>query len=367
MSTNQNKIIDHKYYMMLALQQANINLGNTKKNPSVGCAIVKKNTLISLGSTSENGRPHAESNSINFSKTNLKGSNIYVTLEPCSHIGKTFPCTDKIIKSKIKKVFYSIKDPDKRSFDKSFLIFKKKGISVNIGVYSTAIKKFYKSYIIYKSKKLPFVISKLAVSKDLYSKNMKSKWITNEHSRSRVHLLRSRSDCILTSSKTILDDNPLLTCRIDGLEERSPTKIILDKNLKVLIKSNIIKNNFNKKTIIFYNKINLNKINLMKKKGVKLYQISLDETKNLDLEKCLIKIKELGFSRVFLESGIKLTSSFLNKNLVNEFKIFISDKKLKKKGRGNIKFFFKKYLNGKFNKLEKVNLFGDKLISYRIK
>ena len=120
MSTNQNKFIDHKFFMRLALQQAAINLGNTKENPSVGCVITKKNTLISAGHTSVNGRPHAESNSIKFAKTNLIGSSIYVTLEPCSHIGKTFPSTNKNIKNGIKKVFYSIMDPDITSYNKSF-------------------------------------------------------------------------------------------------------------------------------------------------------------------------------------------------------------------------------------------------------
>ena len=98
--------------MKLALNQASNNLGNTNQNPAVGCVIVKNNTLISAGFTSINGRPHAEQNAIDFSKTNLKNSNLYATLEPCSHFGKTAPCVNTIIKKKIKKVFFAIKDPD---------------------------------------------------------------------------------------------------------------------------------------------------------------------------------------------------------------------------------------------------------------
>ena len=112
MFISQNKNNNHSFFMRLALDQAHRNLGNTKTNPSVGCVITKNNSVISVGCTSINGRPHAEANAINFSKNNLKNSNLYVTLEPCSHYGKTSPCTSTIIKSKIKKVFFSITDPD---------------------------------------------------------------------------------------------------------------------------------------------------------------------------------------------------------------------------------------------------------------
>ena len=117
MSTNHNKYQKISYFMRLALQQATKSLGNTKKNPAVGCVIVKNNHLISAGCTSIGGRPHAEQNAINFSEINPQNSELYVTLEPCSHYGKTPPCVKSIIESKIKKVFFSIKDPDPRSFN----------------------------------------------------------------------------------------------------------------------------------------------------------------------------------------------------------------------------------------------------------
>ena len=126
MSTNPSKYQKNSYFMGLALQQAHKSLGNTKENPSVGCVIVKNNHVISAGFTGINGRPHAEQNAINFSKKNVKNSELYVTLEPCSHYGKTPPCVNKIIKSKIKKVFFSIKDPDPRSYNKSTELFKRK-------------------------------------------------------------------------------------------------------------------------------------------------------------------------------------------------------------------------------------------------
>ena len=133
MSTNQNKYQKDSYFMRLALQQASKALGNTKENPAVGCVIVKNNHLISVGHTSVNGRPHAEHNAIINAKNLIKNAIMFVTLEPCSHYGKTAPCVNKIIKKKIKKVFFSMRDPDKRSFNKSLNLFKKKSIKVDIG------------------------------------------------------------------------------------------------------------------------------------------------------------------------------------------------------------------------------------------
>ena len=367
MSTNRNKNQKHKFFMNLALRQARRNLGNTKSNPSVGCIITKNNSVISAGYTSVNGRPHAENNAIINSREKLSKSNLYVTLEPCSHYGKTPPCVQKIIRHKIKKVYFSIKDPDFRSLNKSTRKFKKSNIGVNIGIYHNQIRDFYKSYTLFKKKELPFVTCKLAVSKDFFTISKKKKWITNEYSRGRVHLMRSIHDAIITSSKTIRIDNPFLNCRIKGLERTSPARIILDNHLKIPLNSNVIKDSFKHKTIVFYNSDNKKKIKLLKNLGVKTYKISVDKNEDLNLKKVLIKARNLGFSRIFLESGLKLAGNFLKENLVNDLKIFISNEKLKKDGDGNIKRYFTTLLRNRKYKVEKVNLFDDKLISYRIK
>ena len=208
--------------MNLALLQAKKNLGNTKENPSVGCVITKNDTMLSVGSTGKNGRPHAEHNAIISSKTNLKGSRMYVTLEPCSHYGLTPPCINKIIKKKFKKVFFSVNDPDKRSYKKSLFHFKKNKIKVTSGINKKEIDIFYRSYYKAKLSPLPFVSCKLAISKDFFTVSKKNRWITNVYSRSRAHLIRSNHDCIITTSKTIIDDNSRLTCRISGLASSRP-------------------------------------------------------------------------------------------------------------------------------------------------
>jgi len=367
MFTNHKKNQNNIYFMSLALKQAEIILGNTKKNPAVGCVIVKNQNVISSGHTSIQGAPHAEHNAINLSKFDLKNSELYVTLEPCSHYGKTPPCVNLIIKKKVKKVIFSIKDPDVRSFNKCKSKLKKRGIAVSDGVLKNKINSFYSSYIKYKKNDLPFVTCKLAVSKDFFTINKKNKWITNYLSRGRVHLMRASHDCIMTSSRTVDKDNPRLTCRIEGLTNRSPSRIILDNKLRIKINSRIIKNANLYHTIIFYNKTDKRKIALLKKLKIRIYKIPIDAEGNLDLKRSLLKARELGFSRIFLESGIKLISNFLKKSLVNEFKLFISNKKLKKNGSGYINKYFTSLLKNKKGQREKVNLLGDKLISYKLK
>jgi diaminohydroxyphosphoribosylaminopyrimidine deaminase/5-amino-6-(5-phosphoribosylamino)uracil reductase len=353
--------------MKLALQQAQKNLANTKENPSVGCVITKNNSVISVGATSDNGRPHAEYNAIYQSTINLKGTELYATLEPCSHYGKTPPCIKSIINSGVKKVFFSINDPDLRSYNKSAALLKKKNVKVKKGICRNETSSFYRSYIKSKGSLLPFVTCKLAVSKDFFTINKKERWITNKFSRARVHLMRSNHDCIMTSSKTIINDNPVLTCRINGLENRSPSRIILDRNLKISLNSNIIKGAKSHRTIIFYNKVNKNKIKKLKNLGIQVIKISLDKESNLDLHESLIKTKELGFYRVFLESGKKMTTNFLYKNLIDDFILFISNKNLLKNGKNIIKNELKLFLSNKKANNEKVNLFGEKLIRYKIK
>ncbi len=366
MYINQSKSINHLFFMQLALIQARKNLGKTKENPSVGCVITKKNSLIGVGVTGLGGRPHGEENAIKSSKVDLKNCNIYVTLEPCSHYGQTSPCTKKIINKKFKKVFFSVNDPDIRSFNKSKFLFNRANITVKEGILSNEINNFYRSY--FKSKKsfFPFVSCKLAISKDFYTISKKNKWITNYFSRARGHLIRSQHDCIMTSNKTIMSDNSRLTCRIDGLNNVSPSRIILDNKLKISLKSNIVQDASKFRTIIFYNKFNKEKINKLKKLKVEPYKISLDEKNNLDLYQVLFKAKSLGFYRILLESGFTLVNSFLYKKLINDIYLFISNKNLGISGKNNIKRNIKFFLRNKKGNNQKINLFGDKLITYKI-
>ena len=225
----------HSLFSNIAFNLAEKNLGKTKDNPSVGCVVVKNNSVISSGCTSLNGRPHAEFIALN-KNINFKGSYMYVTLEPCTHYGVTPPCTNLIKKKKINKVFYFFNDPDKRTNKKAAKILKN---VVQTKQIPERYKYFYESYFLNKNKHYPLIDAKIAISKDYFTINKKNKWITNTRSRKVVHLIRSNYDCIISTSKSLNKDNSILNCRINGLNKFKPDLIIIDRYLKIK-KSKII-------------------------------------------------------------------------------------------------------------------------------
>ena len=368
MSTEKNNISKkHKYFMKLAYNQAGKILGNTGENPAVGCVIVKNNKLISLSHTNFNGRPHAERIALSSKKINFKNSFLYSTLEPCSHYGKTAPCTDIIKKKKVKSVYFSKFDPDKRSFGKAIKNLNKNNIKTFENIYKSAGDNFYRDYCTFKSTNNIFISSKLATSKDLFIARRYNKWITNIYSRDRVHLLRACHDSILTTSKTILKDDSILNCRIDGLQKYSPNRFIIDKNLNIPITSKIIKTANKISTYVFYNLNDKFKLKKMRQCKVKTIRIDLKDN-HLDFNKIIIFLRNKGFYRVFIEAGIKFNYFLLKNNYINDFYHFYSDQLLGNNGFHNTKKFFNEMNKIKLNKREiKINLFQDKLIKYLLK
>ena len=354
-----------KYYINLANVLAQNSLGYTGPNPSVGAVVVKNDNVISFGTTSQSGRPHAEINALkNLSKQEKNNATIYISLEPCTHYGKTPPCVNEISNSKFKKVIYSLNDIDPRTSGKAYKFLKSKNIYLKKNILSEDAKLIYKKYFYSKTKSLPYLIGKLAISKDFFIKDKKNFYITNNHCRNVTHLLRSKVNCILTTSSTINIDNPKLDCRIDGLKNFSPYVAILDKNLKVKKKSLLILNAKNIKTYLFYNKINKNKIKYLKSMKIKLIYSPLKK-EQLDFNFILKKLYKLDISTVLIEGGRMLTYSLLNNNFFNEFYLFKADKKLNK--RGNIKVSnIKKILSKKFKnvKINETFLKKDNLIHY---
>ena len=353
--------------MKLAFNKARKICGNTGTNPSVGCLIVKNNELISLAHTNFDGRPHAERIALSNKKINFKDSILYSTLEPCSHYGKSAPCTDIIKKQNIKSVYFSSFDPDNRSFKKAKKKLSKYNIKTFVNIYKSAGDKFYRDFYIKKKTKQIYITSKLATSKDFFISDKNNKWITNTYSRTRVHHLRANHDSILTTSKTILNDNPTLNCRVDGLQKYSPSRFIIDKNLNIPISSKIVKTAKNIKTYVFYNFINKFKLKKLKLLEVKTVRIDLKDN-HLDFDKIILFLRNKGYYKLFVEAGLKFNNFLLENNYINDFYHFYSKDLFKTKGIYNAKFFFNEINKIKLNKREiTINLFQDKLIKYLIK
>ena len=254
---------NHNFFSDLAFNLAEIHLGKTNPNPSVGCIIVKNNSVISSGITSINGRPHAETNALN-KKIDFSGSHMYVTLEPCAHYGLTPPCVNIIKKKKIKNVYFNYDDPDLRTYQKAKKFFLRK--KINFKKVKIIKNDFYKSYFFNHKEKLPYFDAKIAISKDFKTINKKSKRITNYRSEKVTHLIRSKYDSIITTSKTINEDDAILNIRIDGLNSLSPDLLIIDRKLKLKTNLKLFKIANKRKTYIFTLSKNKRKISFFKKK-----------------------------------------------------------------------------------------------------
>ena len=331
MSTKKDKFsLKDRLYMDLAFDLARSREGLTGINPSVGCVIVKNDKIISIGQTSFNGRPHAESNAIRNTSENLNGSTMYVTLEPCSHYGVTPPCTSAIIRSNISKVIYSVIDIDKRVKGKTFRILRAKNIIVKKGLLKNKMREFYSPYFFTMKNRLPFVNGKIAIAKNnlIYSKYKQK--ITNRRSDKFTHLLRFKNDSILISYKTLNKDNPKLNCRLKNLKNFSPKRIILDNNLETNTKSYIFKTANKDNTFIFYNEADKSKILNFKKKKINLIKSKINNQKQFDLYIVLKKLYKLGCRNILVEGGNRLTNEFLKKKIFNKFYLFKSPQKLSK-------------------------------------
>ena len=346
---------NHKFFLNLAFQIAEINLGKTGQNPSVGSIVVKNNTVISSGVTSINGRPHAEFNALNKVK-NAAGSTLYTSLEPCIHQGKTPPCTNIIIKKKIKKVIFALEDPDPRTFKKAKKILSIKGIKTKL-IKSKKYSNFYRSYLLNKKFKTPFISAKIAISKDYFTINKKEKWITNILSRKITHLIRSEHDGIISTSKSINYDNALLNCRIEGLNKNKPDLFIIDLNLR--LKKNILLNKILKKrkTYLITYKSNVKNAQAYKKKGYKIIFINSLLNKN-DFNLLFRKIYKMGYSRILVEAGLTFLNKLLKERLINDLYLFKTNYNLKKKGKNNATLTYLKSIS---YKPMSINLNNDKL------
>ena len=350
----------HNFFSNLAFNLAEIHLGKTNTNPSVGCVVVKNDSVISSGVTSISGRPHAEFNALN-KNINFKNSEIYLTLEPCTHFGKTPPCIDLIKRKNIKKVYYCYDDPDLRTFKKAKKILKKKITKLKI---SSKNSDFYKGYYLSKKKNIPLIDAKIAISKDFYTISRKSKWITNYMSRKVGHLLRSKYNCIISTSKTVNKDNSLLNCRINGLNNHKPDLIIIDRKLK--LKKNLALFNITKKrsTYIVTSSTNDQKISYFKKKKIKIIRIKKLDSKN-DFKKLFKKIFLIGKRRILIETGLVFLNKLIKFNLIDDLYVFEAGKSLRKYGFNKIKLNNLRNYASK-NQL-KVNLKEDKLFKIKVK
>ena len=308
-------------------------IGTTFPNPPVVSLIVESNLrktfnkIISFGYTFEGGRPHAEAvalRKIIFKKKHQY--TLYSTLEPCCHYGRDESCVSKILKSKINRVVFSLRDPDKRVNGSGEKLLKNNGFEVLGGILTEETKQIYNGYILNRKFHRPKVSLKIGSSLDykIASKLNKTDKITNDQVKKIVHIMRSEADAILVGKNTVNIDNPKLNCRIDGLKRFSPIRIILSKKLDLNLNSYIFKNCKINPTIIFTLK-NKNKNKIIKKIEKNKVQVFMLDKKMFKLSNILKELANIGVCNLFVEGGGKIFTSFLNEGLVDRLIIFRSN------------------------------------------
>lgn len=314
-------------YMRRALELARKGEGHTSPNPMVGCVVVKDGRIISEGYHEKYGEFHAERNALTRCTEDTAGADLYVTLEPCCHQGKTPPCTDIIIEKKIARVFVGSMDSNPLVAGKGVQILRDHGIYVETGILDAECRKLNEVFYHYIATKTPFVVMKYAMTLDgkIATKTGESKWITGEAARAEVQHMRHRYMGIMAGIGTVLADDPMLNVRVEGW--KSPIRILCDSGLRIPLDGQIVKSAGKYRTIVAY----ADSENTEAKRK-RLHEMGVeticcpDENNQVDLKKLMKYLGEEGIDSILLEGGGTLNDSALRAGIVQEVQAFIAPK-----------------------------------------
>lgn len=309
--------------MELALALGRRGQGRTWPNPAVGAVVVKDGVIVGRGWTQPGGRPHAEPEALKRASEAARGATLYVTLEPCSHHGKSPPCADAIIAAGIARVVSAIEDPNAEVGGQGHARLRAAGIAVEIGLCKGEAARSHAGHFLRVREKRPLVILKLAVSRDdkIAAAGHRQVAITGEAAKARVHMLRAQSDAILVGIATVLADDPLLTCRLPGLEAQSPVRVVLDRALRLPGTSKLVHSA--RQTPLWVMTSDLSEAPAAMKLGAAGAQVIRVPTTTapppgLDLKSVLNALSERGITRLMVEGGSRVASSFVNAGFVDE-------------------------------------------------
>ena len=316
-----SKAADHRY-MQLALALGRRGQGRTWPNPAVGAVVVRDGVIVGRGWTQPGGRPHAEPEALRRAGEAARGATLYVTLEPCSHFGKSPPCVDAVIASGISRVVSAIEDPNPEVAGKGHAKLRAAGITVDVGLCAAEATYDHAGHFRRVRDKRPHVILKLAVSADdrIGAAGHKPLAITGDAAKTQVHLLRAHSDAILVGIGTVMADDPLLTCRLPGMEARSPVRVVLDRALRIPADSRLVHSA--RATALWVMSSETAEAAAAMKlgaAGAQVTRVPADLTKpGLDLSAVLHALNDKGISRLMVEGGARVAASFVAAGLVDE-------------------------------------------------
>jgi diaminohydroxyphosphoribosylaminopyrimidine deaminase/5-amino-6-(5-phosphoribosylamino)uracil reductase len=308
-------------FMQLALTLGRRGLGRTWPNPAVGAVVVKDDVIVGRGWTQPGGRPHAEPEALRRAGDAARGATLYVTLEPCSHFGRSPPCADAVIAAGIARVVAAIEDPNPLVAGQGHAKLRAAGIAVDVGLCAAEAARDHAGHFRRVRDRRPHVILKLAVSSDdkIAASGHKPVAITGEAAKSCVHLLRAQCDAILVGIGTVLADDPLLTCRLPGMAARSPVRAVLDRGLRIPGDSRLVYSA--RETPLWLLASELAEAAAATKlgaAGAQVIRIAPEDTPGLDLNAVLHALSERGVTRLLVEGGSRVASSFVAAGLADE-------------------------------------------------
>jgi diaminohydroxyphosphoribosylaminopyrimidine deaminase/5-amino-6-(5-phosphoribosylamino)uracil reductase len=314
-----SKAADQRF-MALALALGRRGQGRTWPNPAVGAVIVKDGVIVGRGWTQAGGRPHAEVEALARAGEAARGATLYVTLEPCSHFGKSPPCADAVIAAGIARVVSAIEDPNPEVAGQGHARLRKAGIVVDVGLCAAEAARDHAGHFRRIRDRRPHVILKLAVSSDdkIAAAGRKPVAISGEAARARVHLLRAQCDAILVGIGTVLADDPKLTCRLPGMEAQSPVRVVLDRSLRMPGSSRLVHSA--RQVPLWVMTSNTSEAPAASRLGAAGAQVIRVATvpPGLDLTAVLHALADKGITRLLVEGGSRVASSFVAANLADE-------------------------------------------------
>lgn len=313
-------------YMRLAMQLAGNAIGRTSPNPLVGAVIVKDNRVVGCGWHRKAGTPHAEVHALNQAGELAQGADVYVTLEPCAHYGKTPPCSKALVEAKVKNVYGGLLDVNPKVAGKGFKILEDAGIHVEYGFLQDELRKQNEVFFKWIEHKKPFIVLKAAMTLDgkIATATGQSKWITNETSRAYGYKLRDIYDGIMVGINTVIEDNPMLTARVAG--GKNPIRIVVDSSLKIDINANVVQDKSAKTIVATTDKADKDKILKLQAQDVDVIVVDKDENDKVDIEKLLDILGQQNICSILVEGGATLSGSFVAKKLVDKVYFFIAPK-----------------------------------------
>lgn len=315
---------NHEFYMELALKNAKAMKGQTDPNPLVGSVIVNDNRVVGIGAHLKAGEPHAEIHAIRMAGDKAKGGTIYVTLEPCSHHGRTGPCAEAIVDAGIKTVVIATLDPNPLVSGRGVKILQDAGIEVVIGICEAESRRMNEVFNKFIVRQIPFVTLKSGITLDgkIATVSNSSKWITSGDARHDVHQLRNENMAILVGVNTVIQDDPELTTRIPN--GRNPIRVILDSTLKVPFESRVVTDKQAETWIFTTESHQPDKKKRLEDLGIKVF-VTKHPTRVDPSEVVEILGKQL-VSSVLIEGGGAVNASFVENKLVDKVAIYIAPK-----------------------------------------